>query len=67
MTGERLEVLHFADLVDFRNHSIENRFDFLIRILREKRPLIFETDLVPEKLFAVKIGNSLSSAFFDSH
>ncbi len=66
VTGKGLEVLDFADLVDFRDHAVQNRFNFLIGVLREKRPLIFEPDLVSEEFFAVKIGNSLFECLPDA-
>jgi len=67
VTGELLEVFDLADPFHFVDDSIQDRLDFLIRLFLKERPLAFETALVAQEFFFVKICDSLSFSFFDSH
>jgi len=55
MTGQFLEVFDLTDLVDFRDDPVEGGLNFHIRLIREKRPLILEPDLVSKEFLAVKL------------
>jgi hypothetical protein len=67
MTGELLEVFDLADPFHFVDDSIQDRLDFLVRLFLKERTLALETALVPHEFFFVKIRDSLSFSFFDSH
>jgi hypothetical protein len=47
VTGEFLEILDFANLVHLVDDSIQDRFNFLVRLLLKERPLAFQPALVP--------------------
>ena len=53
MAGEFLEVLDLADLVHFFENLIQDRLDFLVRLLLKERPLAFQAALVAQKFFPI--------------
>jgi len=55
MTGQFLKVFDLTDLVDFRDDPVEGGLNFLIRLIRKKRSLVLEPDLVSKEFLAVKL------------
>ena len=59
VAGKFFEVFNLADLVHFVEDSVQNGFDFLVRLLLEERPLALETALVAKELLLVEVRNPL--------
>jgi hypothetical protein len=67
VAGEFLEILDLANLIHFVNNSIQDGFNFLVRLLLKERPLAFQPTLVPQEFFLVKGGDVFFSTLCNCH
>ena len=57
VAGKLFEVINLANLVHFIKDSVQDGFDFLVRLLLEEGPLALEPALVAQELLLVEVGN----------
>jgi len=67
VAGEFLKILDLANLVHFVNDSIQDRLNFLVRLLLKERPLAFQPALVPQEFFLVKRSDVFLSTLCNCH